>query len=239
VFKELQYIYSLGIKELFIKDQSFGADRARTIKLCAGMIEKNYNFSWSCFMRTDCIDNELLIKMKESGCHTIMLGVESANEDILKKYKKGINKQNIMHAFKLCKDIGINTMATFMLGFPEDNKESILETIDFAINLDCDFASFNIFAPKLPTPIWKSLGSKYSADKEAIPAMDQSGIAEICSAGRLSRKDLSKLRRIAVKSFYLRPSYIIKRLLKISSLVELHALIKNGFFLIKRGIFST
>jgi hypothetical protein len=233
VFVELSYIYDLGIRELFIKDQSFGVDRQRTIELCEG-ISRIGEFSWTCFLRTDLAEKELLTTMKKSGCHTVLFGVESANEEILRKYKPGINKKNILEAFRLCRSLGIDTVAIFILGFPGEDKTSCLNTLDFALRLNCDFASFNLFVPKIQTPLRKDLLTRHLLDKDQPKILDQSGIASVWHSDCLSQDELAKIRRLAIYKFYLRPFYVISRLVKsLGSLTRLRILFKSGIFIFR------
>ncbi len=230
VFAELDHISDLKIKELFIKDQSFGANKKRTLELCQGMA-RDYNFSWTCFLRTDLVSDELLSAMKSAGCHTVMLGVESANERVLRKYKPGINKQNIRQAFQLCRQLKIDTVGIFILGFPEDDEESCRQTINFALELGCNFASFNIFVPKLDTPVRNEMGDDLLLKEKEV--MDQSGIASIHGSKNLSGEQLYNLRKLAIRKFYLRPSYILKKLIRIHSLHELRMLKSSAVHLLR------
>ena len=232
VFIELRYIYSLGVKELFIKDQCFGVNRVRTIKLCEEMC-KIGNFSWTCFLRTDIVDLELLTKMKEAGCHTIIFGVESANEEILMRYKPGITRQNIEKAFSLCRSLGISTVGIFILGFPEENKKSCLETIDFSLRLKCDYASYNLFVPKIETVTRKYLVANNLLDENRDENFDQSGIAFTWYTNVLCEKKFPDIRRLALVKFYIRPFYVAKRLFNISSITQLRMLVKSAFFIFK------
>lgn len=233
VFEELRYIYGLGIKELFIKDQSFGANKERTIALCEGM-RKIGKFSWTCFLRTDIAEPELLTAMKKAGCHTIIFGVESASEEILKKYKPGVNKDNAKHAFKLCRRLGIDTVGIFILGFPEEDKKSCLETIDFALQLRCDFASFNLFVPKIGTRVRKDLIGQNLLKQGQPEILDQSGIAAVWNTNRFTQKELDGLRRSALRRFYLRPSYAGKRLFKnLFSATRMKILLNSASFIFR------
>src|SRR3972149_602005 len=108
IMEELEYVHSLG------------------------MIEKRFGFGWVCFSRVDITDEEILKIMREAGCHTIIYGVETGNDELLKQYGKDISKEMIKKTFTLCKKQGINTVGTFLLGLPEDNRESILKTIEFS-----------------------------------------------------------------------------------------------------------
>lgn len=237
VFRELRYIYDLGIRELFIKDQSFGSNRARTIEFCQGMREIG-NFSWTCFLRTDIADEPLLSEMKKSGCHTVLFGVESANEEILVEYKPGVKKSDILEAFRLCRLLRIDTVGIFILGFPQEDRKSCLETIDFALKLKCDFASFNLFVPKIQTPLRRDLVARHLLDEDQPKILDQSGIASVWHNECLTQADLISLRRRALRKFYLRPSYIMKRLIRsLTSITELKILFKSALFIFKDLLF--
>ena len=233
VLAELRYIYSLGIKELFIKDQSFGARKERTIALCEGM-RKVGDFSWTCFLRTDIADLELLKAIKKAGCHTVIFGVETANEEILKKYKTGVNKENIKEAFRACRQLGINTVGIFILGFPEEDQKSCQETINFALDLKCDFASFNLFVPKMNSSLRKDLIKQRLLSSNDFSIQDQSGIAAVRDTDRLSQQELVGLRHLALRRFYLRPLYVFKLLItRAFSKVQLKMLLNSGLFIIK------
>ena len=239
VFEELRHVYALGIKELFIKDQSFGVERLRTIALCEGM-RKVGDFSWTCFLRTDIADIELLRSMKSAGCHTVIFGVESASEEVLKKYKSGINRNNIEAAFRLCRRLGIDTVGIFILGFPNEDKKSCLRTIDFALDLKCDFASFNLFVPKMNTPLREDLIKQRLLASGDFTVQDQSGIASTWHTNQLTREELTGLRHLALRRFYLRPFYVFKLLLKRAfSMVQLKMLLSSGIFILKDLTHST
>lgn len=233
VFVELRYVNSLGIRELFIKDQSFGANRSRTLALCEGM-QKIGKFSWTCFLRTDLAEPDLLEAMKKAGCHTVMLGVESASPEVLRKYKPGVTKENIEQAFNMCRSLSIDTVGIFILGFPEEDKESCIRTIDLALRLKCDFASFNLYVPKLETPLRNDLIKSHLVDDDKLDLLDQSGIANIWHNQYLTQQELDLLRRVAIRKFYFRPHYLIKMFLrKVFSLSELVIFFNSAFFIIK------
>jgi len=218
VIAELDYIHSLNIRELFIKDQSFGTVKNRTYELCKQM-KQRYHFSWTCLIRTDLVDYDLISAMKSAGCHTIMFGVESINEKISRKYKNGINRENIINAIDICKSLNIDTVGLFILGFPEEDADNCRETIEFSLESGCSYASFNLFVPKLKTPIRKEMIENNQVDtNEKI--MDQSGIATVYRSPRLSSRQLIRLRQEAIRKFYFRPSYVFKRLSRIRSLNE-------------------
>ncbi len=232
VIEELRYLKSLGVKEIFFLDQTFGAIKKRTTELCTRMIENNFGFSWFCFSRVDVLDYSALELMKRAGCHTIMFGVESANESLLKEYKKGYTKGQIKKTFRIAKKLGIQTMGTFLIGLPEEDKKSAMETIKFARQLGCDFASFNIAVPRINT------GLREKAIKEKLISpdfykMDQSGSFISMPTTKMTKEDIKKIRRKALLTFYFSPSYILRRISNIRTWTELRTQVSEAVALIK------
>jgi len=232
VIEELLSIDRLGIKELFFEDMTFGVPRANALEICRLMREKGLKFGWACFSRADVLDKELLAAMKAAGCHTIMIGAESSNENILRAYQKGYNTDTIRSAFKLCRAFGIKTVATFILGLPEDTRDTCLNTIEFAKKIDCDYASFNVAVPRPGTDLrHNAVQQGLIKDNEFV--FDHSG-AQVCMpAVKLSAKEINQLKCRAVREFYLRPGYILKQLFNMRSPRQLGEHIREFFGLLK------
>lgn len=227
IIKELKLLKSLSVNELFIRDQTFGANKKRTIELCQTIIQKGLDFSWTCFSRVDVINESILKLMKKAGCHTIIFGIESSNKDILKDYEKNISIQQIKQAISLCNEFKIRIVGTFILGLPGETKESILKTIKFAKSLDLDYASFNMAAPRFGTKFRKQMIDKGWVDKNTIE-MDSSKGKPIWKNQQLSNEEILQLHKKAIKSFYLRPKYLLKRLFALKSIEEIKQTIEEA-----------
>jgi radical SAM superfamily enzyme YgiQ (UPF0313 family) len=228
---ELRYLKNLGYKEIYFNDQTFGIKKTRTKELCKRMIKEELNFGWVCWSRVDIINEELLKIMKKSGCHTILFGVETANEKSLKSMGKGYTLRDVEETFRLCKKYGVRTLATYILGLPGEDKNSIMETIEFAVRLDSDFVSFNTLIPRAGTQIRQYAINSGWIEKGAI-RMDQSGTYAVMGNEALTGDDIRELKSYAVRRFYGRPSYIAKRLWGVRSLYELKRLVMDG-----KGVF--
>jgi len=233
VLKELRYLKSLGIQEIFFLDQSFGAVRTRSLELCQKMIEAKLNLEWTCFSRSDILDENMLRLMKQAGCHTIILGVESGSTEILEKYRKGYTKEQVKKAFSMCKQLGIETVGTFILGLPDETMSTANETMRFIKELNCDFASFNVAVPRRGTQLRSQALAEGLIDS-SFDVMDQSGTSIAMNTKYLSKKQVLALRRQAVQNFYLRPGYLLKRLASVNSYSQLLNFISQGLSLLKR-----
>lgn len=234
VIDELRYIYSLGIREIFFADQSFAAIRSRNQKICELIIENNLNISWFCFSRVDLVGENYLTLMKKAGCHTIIFGVETANEEMLSKYRKGYTKEEVKSTFRLCRKLGIKTAATFILGLPEETRETVRQTIEFAIEIGCDYASFNVAVPRMGTEL-RSLVLKEGLIDSNFECFDQSGSEIAMSTLYLSREEVLSLKRDAIQKFYFRPSYIWRVIMRNKSPFQLKNELLEGWALFKRN----
>ncbi|MEI6634276.1 MAG: radical SAM protein [Chlamydiota bacterium] len=232
VMEELDYVVSLGIREVYFSDQTFGGGRERLRALCREMLRRDLRLGWVCFLRVDLADGETLSLMKEAGCHTIIFGVESGSDRVLRESGKGITTEMVREAFSLCARQGIMTVGTFMLGLPGDDARSIRQTIAFARQLRCDYASFNVPVPRMLTPL-----RRWAIEKEMITSglqeMDQSGTTALMHTRHISRRKVMQLKREAIFGFYLRPSYLLHRFLTIDSLWDLKRHVLGLFSLVK------
>lgn len=235
VLQELRHVASLGIKEIFFTDFTFEVRRENTIELCKSLVEEKLDLSWLCSSRANSLDDELLKWMKRAGCHTIFLGVESGNEDILKKYSKGVTKAQIQKAVKSCKNLGIRTLGHFIIGLPGETLETVKETIAFAKELDCDLASFNIAVPALGTPL-RELALERGWISGEILEFDASDSFPTMETDQFSKEMAWEWRKRALKEFYFRPSYLWKMAKVSRSSYQRKILVLNGLAVLKNII---
>jgi radical SAM superfamily enzyme YgiQ (UPF0313 family) len=140
------------IRQIRFSDETFTLNRKRTIELCEEM--QKYNIYWKCSTRSDKLDEELLIKMKDSGCKEIALGIESADPNVLKLLNKDISVEDNKRALKLCAKVGINTRILFMTGTPGETVETPEFNINFMKSVPFHMASVSVFKPLPGCPIW-------------------------------------------------------------------------------------
>lgn len=225
IIPELDYVHGMGVREIFFVDQSFGVCRERNKALYDEMIRRKYGFGWVCYSRVDLVNREMLSIMKKAGCHTIMFGVESASDEILSACNKGYTVARIREAFSECRALGIRTVGTFILGLPQDTRQTCLATIDFARELECDFVSFNFAFPRSGTDLRRDMIRENLFD--AGENCDQSGSDIAIRSRYMSAREISFIRDTAVRRFYMRPSYWLKQILSTSTPDEAVIKLKN------------
>jgi anaerobic magnesium-protoporphyrin IX monomethyl ester cyclase len=220
VKQELLYLNKTGIKYIYFSDQTFYAEKTYTEDILKFMLHEKFNFSWMCYSRVDLMNEEKMQLLKRAGCNVLMFGVEWANDEYSKKYKKNYNTEQVQAAFRIAKKIGLKTMGTFLIGVPGQDASSIRKTIQFAIDLEADYAAFNVAIPRSNTSFRKE-AIDLGLIKESDVLMDQSGSFIAMGTGTLNQNQIIWLKREAYIRFYLRPSYIFKRVRGIISWTEL------------------
>jgi len=235
VHEELEHLHRLGIRELYIDDQTFMPDRKRAEAFCGRLESSGMRFGWTCYARADLADEGFFRMIRRAGCHTVIIGVESGSDTILEAYDKGLGTDSLREAFATARKVGLETVGTFIIGLPGETEQTCRQTIRFALDLDPDFASFNTPIPRAYTPMRKDVLEKGWADPERM-SPDQSGSSAVINTPYLSEEMAYRYRNLAERSFYLRPSYLLRRLLAIRSRTQAFNLFHEGAYLLGRMI---
>jgi len=137
-----------NVKYLKIIDELFVFNPDHFIPICDGLIERDYDLNIWAYSRVDTVKWEHLNKLKKAGFQWLCFGVESGNEKIRKDISKGAFENiNIQDVMQKVKDAGIYTHANYLFGHPGDDLNTMQQTLDLAIDLNCDFATFQSLVP--------------------------------------------------------------------------------------------
>lgn len=233
VMDELRLLRALGIHELLVRDQTFGVNRVRTQELLKRIKTEFPELRWTCWSRVDLVNEEFLRALYDAGCHTLMVGLESANEDILKRYKKNTKRSQMESALGLARKIGLKTVGTFVLGLPGESEASIRETIAYACELPLDYASFNIATPRFGTTfrgLMKQQGVIDLTRMEFDSSRTQPAwLEEDKEEALLPNETIFALQREAIHRFYLRPRYLLRRLLTTKTWYQFWSQLREGY----------
>lgn len=215
VLKELQYLHELGVKELFFADKVFGFYHKNIFPLLEEMA-KRFNFSWTCYFHPQIYNPKLLELMHSAGCHTIIIGIDSADISSLRQYNRTVSQQKLDDLLIHANRLNMNICADFILGLLHESEKDILSTIEYALKLPIDFASFNIAAP-LPGSDIREKAIKEGNLILGHEGFDTSGLSGVLGNVYIDNERIKKVKKKAVRRFYLRPSYLLRRLKKTSS----------------------
>lgn len=231
VIEEIKTLYhDYNIREIHIEDDNFTMYHDLVYDFCRQLKENNLNISWTCpnGVRLDSLDEKLLLTMKEAGLYSISVGIESGSDKILRDMKKSLTTAKIKDKMKLIKDCGLEVSGFFIIGYPTETRETIMETINFAVSLDLKRAGFSLFKPFPGTEATRQL-----MDKGEIKEMSDADWAHFVLADAVyappgfTRSEMKALRRKALLRFYLRPKIFFKFVSEIRNPKHLKIILKR------------
>ncbi len=154
IVAELKILRDLGIHNIHMYADLFTVNREHVVSLCQAILDEGLKIRWTCNSRVDYVDEEMLTLMGRAGCWMISWGIESANEAILKRARKGYKKEQAQRALRWAHAAGIKNWGYFIIGLPGETEETIRETIAYSKQLPLDIALFHIAAPYPGTPFF-------------------------------------------------------------------------------------
>lgn len=157
VMEEVRYLISRsGSRMISFWDDSFTVNMKHTLELLDAL-KSIPGLTFSCITRLDLINYEIVTALKQAGCTTIYFGIESGNDRILALMNKHLTKELVREKTALVNESGISWLGFFIMGYPGETREDILETLDFMKELDPPYAEINIFNPLPGTQTWREL----------------------------------------------------------------------------------
>ena len=139
IIKELDELDKIPqVKLVSFSDNTFNVPPKRFEQLLDIMIEKHYHFKWESYIRCQYITKNLARKMKLAGCVKASLGLESGSNTMLTYMNKQTTTQELRDGIKNLQENGIYCFGTFLIGFPGETKETVMETIEFVKELNLE-----------------------------------------------------------------------------------------------------
>ncbi|MDO8555276.1 MAG: radical SAM protein [bacterium] len=157
VVDEFEEIAKLGIKMIYVMDDTFNIDRQRVIDICNEIIKRKLKIKWSTRGRVFPFDEEMAILFKKSGGVRWHIGVETLDPEIMKYIKKGVTLEQVENFFKICHKYGIETMAYLIVGFPMETPEYRKNLFKNILKLKPTYVYFNVLCPLPKTAYYRSL----------------------------------------------------------------------------------
>jgi anaerobic magnesium-protoporphyrin IX monomethyl ester cyclase len=159
--------------------------------------------------------------MKEAGCWQVLFGLESGDPRMLKILNKGSSVEQNAQAVEWAQEVGLGVRGDFIIGTPGETMESLENTLSFTKRIKLDYAHFNKFVPYPGTELYERLVAQgYQFDSKNLPPIvDHAAVLYVPDG--LSREQVKKFLDRAHRDFYLRPSHIVRRLMRTGSWHEL------------------
>jgi anaerobic magnesium-protoporphyrin IX monomethyl ester cyclase len=194
-----------GFRSFKFRDPLFGLDRRRVAELADRIRHLPRKIQFSIETRTDLLREGTLRALRAAGLTSITFGVETPDEATLREHRRVPTADDAQRRFiALCRELGIRTVAGFMIGFPDDTAERIDGVLRYAQSLNPTFANFNIVTPYPGTEFFRQV-------KPQIADFDYSRYSVYTPVLRythLTAERLSSLHARCFQKFYFRSRWL-------------------------------
>jgi radical SAM superfamily enzyme YgiQ (UPF0313 family) len=227
VVNEMEFLNKeFGIRAFVFRDQVFTANKQRVEEICRLILDRGLDVNWLVETRLDRISRSLLRQMKTAGCSRVHYGVETGDQNLLRRVgKPGVSTKTVKDVFSDTSAEGIYAAAHVILGLPGENKETLFHTYRLLSEIHADSVSWNLVTPYPGTRLFEMAKEKnlilsynwekYSTEEPVMRTQELSGRELVEFRNKYDRK--------------LRTRRVIKR-----TTAALRS--KKGFVLLIRGM---
>lgn len=147
IYDEVSFLVkNYNAKGIYFREDNFTLNKSRVVNFCELLIKNNFKIDWACETRVESLcDEEFVRLLHKARCKGVYLGVESVNENVLRRINKHINREQIETCIRLCKKHKINTYCSLITGLPGETYEEYKETKDFIEKIKPHSYAFNVF----------------------------------------------------------------------------------------------
>lgn len=154
IAEDWQRLAAAGAEFVTCLDSLFTMPRRRLVELCERLIAGKVRLKWVCYARADDLaDRATCDLMKAAGCHQVQIGVESGSQGQLDRMNKRVTVADNIRALRNCRDAGLTTLTSLIIGFPGETRASIAETLTVLRDAPPDvyyLAPFNVRVEYVP-----------------------------------------------------------------------------------------
>lgn len=222
-----------GIRQVQFYDDTFTAMRKNVFEFCRLMAQQRVDVTWTAYIRADCFSDEMAAAMKQAGCYQVLMGIESADERIMKSICKPIDRQKYKEAVAAAHRHGLEVRGSFILGNIGETWDSMETSLRFAKEIDLDLMQMGILTPLPGTEVFR-----YAVQHNLLVHRNwnEYGAAiPLLNLPTISGADISRFERHAFRSFYLRPRTMLRMLRRIVSWRQIRDLVA-AFFMFILGV---
>src|SRR3989344_2522233 len=212
IIEELKWIKDLGYKEFKFVNSGITYNLNWANNLMDEIIKNKLDLTGWTNARADRLNREILEKMKIAGCHTLAIGMETADEQILRNIGKNVTPEKVKEVVALAKKIGFKTAVYFIFGLPGETKETMQKTINFAKSLGADFVTMGVAQPLPGTRFFDYLNERGPLLTKDWSEYDPCQ-KPVYHYPDLTSEEIFETAKSGYRQFYLRPGYMANKIL--------------------------
>jgi radical SAM superfamily enzyme YgiQ (UPF0313 family) len=203
-----KWVKNVGITHFFFMDSNLTLKREQAIKICEEIIDRKLKVTFEGWTRANLVDKGILALLKKAGLIRISYGIESGDPEILKIIRKEVSHEDILRAFRITAEAGIEAACSVMIGLPGETRASARRTIEFVRKIpQILYANLSIANPYPGTEMYDwAMHGKHGIhllikDFSDYRRYDHSPIA----VNDLGQKDLVQLQKLGLLRIHLTP----------------------------------
>ena len=207
IVDEMETWVNKGIKMFTFRDPVFSINRKHTIEFCKQVIEQKLNITFMVETHLNNLDDEMIPLLRKAGLELVYVGVESSSHFVLKDMKRfTVEHDKQFQVIKKCEDSGIKVKTMFIIGNPEDTKDTIIQSIEYAKYLPSLYSQFSVFTPYPGTPAYNEFKDIITETK--LENFNQYNLT--FKHKNLTKNNISDLKSLAYFKFYLNFNKVIQ-----------------------------
>ncbi len=232
LMKKLRYEY--GIRQFTFYDDTFTADVKRVRAFCEQIVEQKIQMKFVCYVRGDMFSNRMAQLLSRAGCHHVLLGIESGSKTLREIIKKPIKEELYFEAVKTAHRYGIEVRGAFIIGHVDETRETLRESLQFAIDLGVDFFQPSIMTPYPGTELYRQAKAEGLLKHERYELYGQG--SPVLRMKHLTDEELMRFYTRCFYQFYFRPKAVWQQLKRLRNWHHLVDLLKAFYIIIVDGI---
>ena len=208
IIEEIKYWKKkLGTNKFVFRDPVFSINRKHTIEFCNQVIDQKLNITFMVETHLNNLDDEMIPLLRKAGLELVYVGVESSSHVVLKDMKRfTVEHDKQYKVIKKCEDAGIKVKTMFIIGNPEDTRDTIIQSIEYSKYLPSLYSQFSVFTPYPGTPVYSEFKDIITETK--LENFNQYNLT--FEHKNLTNKDISNLKSLAYFRFYFNFKKIIQ-----------------------------
>lgn len=211
VVDEIEYLHRrFGIRQVQFYDDTFTVMRMNVEAFCRLMIERRLPVAWTAYARADCFSDDLARLMKRAGCHQVLIGVETGDDEISRRIRKPIPREKTRQTVRIARENGLLVRASFIMGNAGETRESLARSLAYSLEIDPDLVQWSINTPYPGTELYEWAKSEGRLTTEEWTDYDLSRL--LIRLDGLPEEEVLRFEREATRRFYLRPRVLLRLL---------------------------
>jgi radical SAM superfamily enzyme YgiQ (UPF0313 family) len=131
-----------GVRNIKIADEMFVLNARHVNAICDGIVARGLPLNIWAYARVDTVKDSMVDKLARAGVRWLAFGIEAASERVRADVDKGFDDELVYRTLEKVRGAGIRVIGNYIFGLPEDDHDTMQETLDLAIELNCEFANF-------------------------------------------------------------------------------------------------